>query len=312
MTTGIAKVGAALMRISGRTGLIVAKHSPTILLGLGTCLVIGGAVKACSATLKVGDTITRHNEKLAEIKKCKELIAKGEIDAKEYTKEDERRDIAVIYVQTAVDFVKLYGPPIIMGVAGIACIIGGHRILQGRNIALMAAYKGLDQAFKKYRNRVIEDFGEERDYIYRNNLRAEKITITETDKKGKTKEVTVDAYSPEDPNNFSIYARWFDKDSSINWSPQSEYNLTFLKTVQNYWNDMLQIRGHVFLNEVYDGLGLERSQAGAIVGWVKDGNTGDNYIDFGIYDPRQKQFLNGNNTDILLDFNVDGVVYDLI
>ena len=87
----------------------------------------------------------------------------------------------------------------------------------------------------------------------------------------------------------------------------------YLKAQQNSFNDLLRARGHVFLNEVYDGLGLERSQAGAVVGWVL--GDGDNYVDFGIFDgdkPRARDFVNGLEASILLDFNVDGVIYDLI
>jgi len=90
----------------------------------------------------------------------------------------------------------------------------------------------------------------------------------------------------------------------------------FLKAQQNYFNNMLQARGHVFLNEVYDALGMERSSSGTVVGWVirKDGQ-GDNFIDFGIFDgesERARAFVNGYERNIRLDFNVDGVIYDLI
>jgi hypothetical protein len=89
----------------------------------------------------------------------------------------------------------------------------------------------------------------------------------------------------------------------------------FLKTQQAYLNDILRIRGHVFLNEVYDALGLERTQAGALVGWISNNVDGDCYIDFGLFDgerPRVRDFVNGNERSILLDFNVDGVIYDLL
>ena len=87
----------------------------------------------------------------------------------------------------------------------------------------------------------------------------------------------------------------------------------FLNGQQNFANDLLQARGHVFLNEVYDMLGIPRSQAGAVVGWVKE--FGDGYVDFGIFDGKTSQarsFVNGEERNILLDFNVAGVIYDLI
>jgi hypothetical protein len=103
---------------------------------------------------------------------------------------------------------------------------------------------------------------------------------------------------------------------SSSWNPEPEYNLIFLQCQQNWANDQLRTRGHVFLNEVYDMLGLERSKAGAVVGWVftKDGST-DNFIDFGVFNGEtqiSRDFVNGHEGAILLDFNVDGVIYDKI
>jgi hypothetical protein len=88
-------------------------------------------------------------------------------------------------------------------------------------------------------------------------------------------------------------------------------NRLFVTCQQNYLNHVLQVRGHVFLNEAYDALGLERSTAGAVVGWVM-GDNGDNYIDFGIFEAQNARFVNGSERSILLDFNVDGVIYDKI
>ena len=64
-------------------------------------------------------------------------------------------------------------------------------------------------------------------------------------------------------------------------------------------------------------LGLKRTKAGQGVGWIYDKNNpnGDNYIDFNIYDiskESNRAFVNGTERSILLDFNVDGVIYDLI
>jgi hypothetical protein len=59
------------------------------------------------------------------------------------------------------------------------------------------------------------------------------------------------------------------------------------------------------------------TKAGHEVGWVYDEKNpvGDNFVDFGIYDlynERARAFVNGYERTILLDFNVDGVISDLI
>ena len=126
-------------------------------------------------------------------------------------------------------------------------------------------------------------------------------------------------YKPHDKTpeeiiqNLSPYARFFDE-SSTQWSHNPEYNLMFLNAQQNYANDKLHAVGHLFLNEVYEMLGLPHTKAGSVVGWVMN-KGGDNCVDFGIYDLHnqiKRAFVNGFEPSILLDFNVDGVIYDLI
>ena len=91
----------------------------------------------------------------------------------------------------------------------------------------------------------------------------------------------------------------------------------FLKDQQRYANDILKSKGHLFLNEVYDMLSIPRTKAGQVVGWIYDEKhpVGDNFVDFGIYDiynERARDFVNGYERTILLDFNVDGNILDMI
>lgn len=75
-------------------------------------------------------------------------------------------------------------------------------------------------------------------------------------------------------------------------------------------NQRLALKGHVFLNEVYDKLGIERTPEGQIVGWVYDKGSG--YIDFGLDSPESDTFMSGKERSVWLDFNVDGPILDLI
>ena len=119
-----------------------------------------------------------------------------------------------------------------------------------------------------------------------------------------------------DPGEYSIYAKFFD-DGCTGWTKDPEYNLMFLKDQQRYANDLLQSKGHLFLNEVYDMLGIPRTKAGQAVGWIYDEKNpvGDNFVDFGMYDmynEKARDFVNGYERTILLDFNVDGNILDMI
>lgn len=302
----LTKVSGALSKVTGRAGLQLQKHSPEILMVAGITGIVGSTILACRATLKAEAVLDEHHEKLEKIKEVREIDF---VDVEKYSDEDYKKDLVVTHVQTGVDFVKLYGPAVSLGVASIVCIIAAHDIMQKRNVALVAAYKAVEEGFSAYRKRVVEEYGEDKDYMFKNGLRAEEITDVEVGEDGKPKKVKKEVLVT-DPNGLSVYAKWFDR-SCAQWSSVPEYNLMFLKAQQDYMNQLLQARKHVFLNEVYDAVGVERTKAGAVVGWaLRNDGEGDNFIDFGF--SNNHEFMNGHENEVLLDFNVDGVVYDLI
>lgn len=280
------------------SALLAQKNSPGLLFGAGVVGMIGSTVLACRATLKMEEVLWDAKTKLHTAKT---------LEHQEYSEKDRSRDITLIHVQTGVKVVRLYGPAIIVGGLSIAALTKSHNILNQRNAALTAAYAALEKGFKEYRERVIDKYGEEADRNLRYGTQQVEVTDPETKKKKIVTRVSQDTPS--------IYARFFDP-TSTSWSREPEYNLIFLKCQQNYANDMLHARGHVFLNEVYDMLGIPRSKAGAVVGWIltPDGQT-DNFINFGVFDDKSEKardFVNGYEGAILLDFNVDGIIYDRI
>lgn len=309
-----AKIMNTLTRKFYRVGFKFKKHSPEILVGAGVVGVVASAVMACKATTKLDDVLTETKDtvdKIHDVTEHPEKIPEG----KEYTVEDSKKDLTIVYTQAGVKLVKLYGPAVVLGTVSIAAIIGGHHILRKRNIALAAAYTAVDKGFKEYRGRVLERFGEEVDRELRYNIKAKEIEKTVTDANGK-ETVVKETVNVADPNLTSDYARFFD-DGCTGWTKDPEFNLMFLKDQQRYANDLLKSKGHLFLNEVYDMLGIPRTQAGQIVGWIYDEKNpiGDNFVDFGIYDvadERKRSFVNGYERTILLDFNVDGNILEMI
>ena len=228
----------------------------------------------------------------------------------EYTPEDEKKDITIVYIQTGVKIVKLYAPAVIVGTLSITGILASNNILRKRNVALAAAYAAIDKNLKEYRKRVIERFGERVDKELRHNIKA--VTVAKTD---SGKQETVDTV-PESSEPCSAYARFFDEESSRNWKENHEYNMMFLRAQQQEANDRLKAYGYIFLNDVYELLGLAPSKAGQVVGWIynPENPVGDNYVDFGIqelYETPENSPEDFERT-ILLDFNVDGYILDYI
>jgi len=303
----------ALNNMAGQTGLKIKAASPEILMVVGIAGVIGTTVLASMATLKVEAVLEEHKEVMDKVHEAWDRVQAGEISTETYSEMDKKKDTIIQYMKTTGEFLKLYGPAVALGGFSIFCLISSHGIMKKRNVALMAAYQALDKGFNAYRQRVIEDFGEERDYMYKNGLQEETIVETETDENGKTKKVKKTKLAVRDPNQASVYARFFDE-TNPNWAKDPQFNFYFLKTKQNYLNNLLQAKGYLFLSEVYEELGFEASQASRVVGWMIGSETGDGFIDFGIFNgdnPKARDFVNGYEKSILLDFNVDGLIYNL-
>lgn len=140
------------------------------------------------------------------------------------------------------------------------------------------------------------------------------VVITEIDCKDiLSKEVLASLAESKPLDSVSMYARFFDE-SCAGWSNDSNVNLVYLRQQQNYANNLLKSRGHLFLNDVYNLLGIPKTKEGQVVGWVYDVDNpmGDNYVDFDIYAERNQGFVNGYKKSVLLDFNVDGCILDKI
>lgn len=279
-------------RLAGRAGLVLSKHAPTILTAAGTVGFIGTTVLASKATLKVEETLS---EEAALLVKVHEAHEDGKL-----TDKDATRDKVILYTRMTTKLAKLYAPALILGAASIVSLATGHGIMLKRNASLAAAYAAVDQAFKTYKKKVEAKFG--KDAVL-------DALVSSTEQEIAENELTLEAIAAVD--KVSPYGVIFD-DENINWSADEDLSMLHLKCQQQYANDILQTRGHIFLNEVYKMLGFPHTPAGAVTGWVK--GQGDNFIDFnlqdGIFEGEDK---NGRTvTKWALDFNVDGVMWDKI
>lgn len=281
-------------RSVGRKILVAKKNSPHIFFVGGVVGIVGAGVLACRATLKLEEKLDEIRHDVDSVKE----IYHSENDNVVPTKA--LKDVGYVSVKSVVVLGRLYGPSIALGSVSIAALTGSHVQLTRRNAALSATLALVTKAYDEYRVRVQDEIGKDRELDIYRAMKKEEIEVD-----GKKKTVKV-----SDPNGHSPYARFFDE-TSVNWQKDPELNRIFLQCQQNYANHLLRARGHVFLNEIYDSLGLERSQAGQVVGWVIDGD-GDGFVDFGMFDEVNTRFVNNIEPRILLDFNVDGSVYDKI
>jgi Family of unknown function (DUF6353) len=293
-----------LKGILGRGGLIVQKYSPEILTATGLLAMGAGAFLAVKATLKFETTLKLAEDRVADLKADIDLADTPEVEhVNQYASPEEMKHaLYKVYLINALEFTKLYGPAVSLFLSGAGAIVVGHGIMRKRNVSLIAAYNAVEKSFAAYRARVLEDLGPDKDRDYRLGI----TETTEQGQDGKKRNVT-----DVDPSKMSKYSRIFDQ-TNDNWQKEPGYNQFFLNSEQNWMNDLLLYRGHVFLNEVYDRLGFDRTPEGAVVGWLVS-KEGDNFIDFGVYDASEqvkRNFINGYEKSIWLDFNVDGVIFD--
>lgn len=286
------------------------KHSPEILMVAGVGGVVVSGVLACKATLKVNAVLDESKTNIDKIHKAAET---GKTEAGEdYTKEDEKKEMTIVYAQTGVKLAKMYAPSVALGALSITAIVAGNRILHKRNVALAAAYTAVDKSFKEYRGRVVERFGEALDKELKYNIKAKEVEEIVTNEDGtETVVKTIVEDVVEDKTYLaSPYAFFFDE-TCEGHTKDPEFNKNFLIKTQAFANEKLKRQGYLFLNDVLKMLGIPLTKAGYQVGWIYDEKNpiGDNFVDFGIFNVHReanRNFVNGWERSILLDFNVDG------
>ena len=299
-------------RMLHKTGFKLKKHSPEILIVAGVVGTVASAVMACRATTKLDTVLNKAKNSINDVHVA---LEKGEVNGETYTTEDSKKDLTIIYTQTGVELFKLYAPSIALGALSLTAIVTSNNILRKRNVALAAAYTAVDKGFKKYRGEVVDRFGKELDYELRNGIRAKEVEERIVDDNGNEHIEKKTVYTRNEIDH-DEYTRIFEESNPF-WEKSSEYNLTFLMQQQRAANKLLEEQGYLFLNDVYKMLGFKQTQAGQEIGWGYDPKdpTFNNYVDFGIHDQddeRKCAFVNGDERNIWLDFNVDGPVMHLL
>ena len=301
------KLPGALTRTFARQIVLVQKHAPTILWAGGVACGIGATVSACRSTLRLEPIINQLEVNL----KRSNLMHKDR--PQEYSAVSRNKDRLYFYGEACVGIAKLYAPAIILGSASIVMLASGQSILVKRNAGLTAAYATLLAGFDDYRSRVVAEYGEEKDREFRYG--SEERTIVEDTNTGPVKKRIRTAGA----GRHKDYVRLFGP-GNPSWGNIETSDVFFLSSQQDWLNDKLHARGHLFLNEAYDHLNFERTPAGAVTGWIYDPRNperqGDGEVDFGCFaegDPlRFLQDMVGEDGSIIIDFNVDGPIWDKI
>lgn len=278
----------------GRAKLTCIRKSPEITLGLGIATGVAAVGYTVWATIKAVETYNDTVKKLEQAERVLET-------------EDEKEDaIEKIKMHRTLEWVKLYAPAVALEAASIMFTVKSHRIMKGRNAALVMSVAAATKELNDYRQRVRDVIGEEQENdIFKD---ASTFTVTNMHEDGTTDEKTDKTYK-----HGSQYAAFFDAASRC-YEKEPVYVLSFLKSQLTILNNELRINGHIFLNQVYRALGLPETVAGQYVGWVLGSPNGDGVIKFiDIATGMSIEDIDElDDPTVLIDFNVDGDIINIL
>lgn len=124
--------------------MMIVKHSPEILTGIGIAGMLTTTVIAVKATPKA--------LRLIEEKKEEEGVE------------------TLTPVETVKATWKCYIPAVVTAAASTACLIGASSVNARRNAALATAYKLSETALTEYREKVVETIGEKKERVIREKI----------------------------------------------------------------------------------------------------------------------------------------------
>lgn len=141
-----------------------------------------------------------------------------------------------------------YIPAVLVGASSIACIFGANVLNQRQQASLMSAYALLDNSYKEYKAKVVELYGEEADSRVKEGIAKDKYTGDEVDS-DNGKVLFYDEFS----------GRYFNCTVADVLKAELEVN------------KLLSDWGGLYLNDVYDLLGIQRTDYGDHLGWSAAG-----------------------------------------
>ena len=279
----------------------VKRKKPEICMVVGTGLGLAAIISACYQTNKGGS-------KLIEDHKTRLRKAKAMSD----DDPNKKKAVTLAYGTTLVEGARLLAGPTALFVGSVTSFWMAHHTMKVRNAGLAAVATGLRKELKGYRGRVADKIGEEAEeklYFGTKDKEIEEVVVDENGEEKLVKKISNDVI---DDIERSDYVKYFVKGNPL-WDRAPEMCEFALELQENKANDILKDKGIITLNEVYDLLNFERTEAGMVVGWIYDKYEpfGDNRVKFKVkrvHIPNQNGV--GYSLGYAIDFNVDGNIYE--
>ncbi len=172
--------------------------------------------------------------------------------------EEEKQD-KLTKTEIATIAIPEYIPTILLGSTTLICIFGANALNRRHQASLASVYGLIDQSYKKYKNKVIEHYGEEAHNQIVDEIIAEEAKpryITAYSMFSDCRQFLEEDYSK--PILFCIDAG----ERNFFTAPLEQVLLAEYHLNRNY-----TMRGVALLNEFYNFLGLEETSEGEELGW---------------------------------------------
>lgn len=221
-------------KLAHHTKSFLSRNASTILTVLGGVGVVGTAVLAVKATPKALALVEE-----AEVEKGEKLTT----------------------WETVKTAGPAYIPAVVTGASTLACIFGANILNKHQQAALASAYALIDNAYKEYKGKLKELYGEEAHNNIIDALAVEKAEDVRVANYNLTSycDLSIEDGSSEPRLFYDEYSNRFFQ-TTIEQVMNAEYHI----------NRNFVLRGYVTLNEFYEFLGLEQTEYGSTVGWSID------------------------------------------
>ena len=327
-------IGTTVVMAFRKARLFAIDHEAGIEIGAGIACFAVSVATAAKAALKTKKIMEEYNEGAIRITACEHqgTIIKPGVDNQQemvqYTSADAKKDLGKLKRHTAGKLALTWTPCALGFAAGTGLVLRSHYIMVKSNLGLAAALKTAETALDDYRARVRNKIGEEDENNLFNGVEKVEKKVKSKDKNGKTvvhKEIE-DRYTDLPISKYGriIGREYVSRDAD--WDNTSDnYNHVRVKQVEDAANRKLRSVGKVTLNDVYEGLGLEGTDDGDVVGWRAEwagGKTPIGGIEIKILDhllkgdPNAVTYVHDDWTDSMVraadpffvDFNVEGLI----
>lgn len=269
------------------------RHAPQIMVIAGVAGFGATAVATGNAAIKAKDILEEKNDKLAEIENGKFNPEKAETyyaDKKQLRKE------------TAVKLIKTFAPPVTLGAASAALVLGGHHILGRRTAAALASAYEAQKKLYAYDSTVVRELGEETAKKLRNGLSLDKDKVAK-DIQEMAKEDEKKPKEEKENKGPIRHAEFFFGKSTCGfgggWHDDAFKVWSKIRNAYAFSKDRLAISGHLSVNEILWSEFAYPSIVGGFGGWINDPNG------YGKDDRMEWRIHTNGNTWNIEDFITD-------